>query len=188
MNLDKHKSNVFSQYGEDGVIKRILEIAEVKTGWCLDIGAWDGIKFSNIRNALTHSKFGLRAVFVEADRKRWERLKDNYSDLSYVQCVNQFVKPIQVNFIVGRYAKMFGIQKIIFNIDIDGEHHLYVDKMKWDWLIVVAEWNNRGDTSELQPLLDIAAREEYVLVCKTNSNLIFVPKDLADKIEEAEKE
>jgi hypothetical protein len=35
------KSNTYSQTGEDGIIKKILEVIHQNDKWCVDFGTWD---------------------------------------------------------------------------------------------------------------------------------------------------
>lgn len=65
----------YSQNNEQEVI---LKYFEGQTGVFLDIGANDGVTFSNVR-AL--AELGWRGVFVEPSPKAFERLKANYEGL-----------------------------------------------------------------------------------------------------------
>ena len=47
-NLLQFKKTVYSQFGEDGIIEKILSEIGTKNRWAVDIGAYDGIKHSNI--------------------------------------------------------------------------------------------------------------------------------------------
>jgi hypothetical protein len=57
--LLKYKKNIFSQSGEDGIIKEVfkrLEISNVKLDKnCYEFGAWDGIHLSNTYNLIKNS-------------------------------------------------------------------------------------------------------------------------------------
>ena len=41
-------SNIFSQNGEDGILYELLTDLNIKDGFLVDIGAWNGIYLSNI--------------------------------------------------------------------------------------------------------------------------------------------
>ncbi len=47
INLSNYRINYFSQFGEDGVIEKLFEIAGINTGYLVEFGAWDGIYLSN---------------------------------------------------------------------------------------------------------------------------------------------
>lgn len=44
--FESYASNVTSQRGEDGIIQKILEVLDIKDGWCVDVGAY-GMDNSN---------------------------------------------------------------------------------------------------------------------------------------------
>ena len=45
--LQDFKKNYHSQGGEDGIIEKILEEAEIEDGLFVEFGAWDGVFLSN---------------------------------------------------------------------------------------------------------------------------------------------
>ncbi len=55
--LLEFKDNNYSQTGEDGVIKKILEILPENDNWCVEFGAWDGIFLSNVKNLIEHASY-----------------------------------------------------------------------------------------------------------------------------------
>src|ERR1700675_5033925 len=73
--LIDYRSNIHSQFGEDGVIERVFAVVGETTRTCCEFGAWDGIHFSNTRALVER---GWRGVFVEADPERFEELRDLY--------------------------------------------------------------------------------------------------------------
>jgi len=47
--LSSYQNNIYSQFGEDGIIEEILNRINRKaelSGWCVESGAWDGIYLS----------------------------------------------------------------------------------------------------------------------------------------------
>ena len=46
-NLLEYKKHIFSQNGEDGIIEKIFEVIDVEHRTCFEVGAGDGIRFSN---------------------------------------------------------------------------------------------------------------------------------------------
>lgn len=42
--LLERRRDVFSQDGEDGIIEAILDVLPGRNHWCVEIGAWDGLK------------------------------------------------------------------------------------------------------------------------------------------------
>jgi hypothetical protein len=87
--LIKHASNVTSQFGEDGIIGKALELLPERNRWCIEFGAWDGKKYSNTYNLIT--AHGYRGVLIEADPVRFRDL----------QCTHDAQKNILINAAVG---------------------------------------------------------------------------------------
>ena len=50
--LSAHAGRVYSQGKQDGILEAILSALDVKAGISVEIGAWDGITYSNTRNLL----------------------------------------------------------------------------------------------------------------------------------------
>jgi len=66
--LYEYSSNVFSQFGEDGITKKILEFLDINSGIVLEIGAWDGFFLSNTANLWSKNE-NFKAILLEADIK-----------------------------------------------------------------------------------------------------------------------
>ena len=81
--------NVHSQCGEDGVLERLFEILGCTTGWAVELGAADGVWFSNTRNLIVHRAWS--AVLIECDPAPYSRLRENYRDRPDVHCVRRLV-------------------------------------------------------------------------------------------------
>lgn len=64
MNYIQYSSNTFSQNGEDGIIKKIIEELNLKISemWVVDVGAYDGISYSNVRALIEQD---CNAVMIE---------------------------------------------------------------------------------------------------------------------------
>jgi hypothetical protein len=45
--LNAFARDIASQCGEDGIIQKIFEIIGCENRWCVEFGAWDGMKYSN---------------------------------------------------------------------------------------------------------------------------------------------
>ena len=61
---DAANRNVYSQFGEDGVIEKWLEVYGSGSEWCFEVGAHNGKQFSN---TLRLREEGWSALLVEAD-------------------------------------------------------------------------------------------------------------------------
>ena len=70
----KYRENYYSQNGEDGIIKKIIEdlkLEKNKLSVC-EFGAWDGIHFSNTFNLV--EKFNAKALYIEGDEEKFKSL------------------------------------------------------------------------------------------------------------------
>ena len=62
--LQEFRRDVTSQYGEDGIIEKTLELLDEPTKWCVEFGAWDGRHLSNTYDLIVNK--GYSAVMIEA--------------------------------------------------------------------------------------------------------------------------
>ena len=64
----KFRKNIYSQFGEDGIIEVILNRLDDKLDkTCCECGAWDGINLSNCYNLIKNKNYS--ALLIEADKK-----------------------------------------------------------------------------------------------------------------------
>jgi hypothetical protein len=88
MGLTEHMNNKFSQSGQDGVIQYIFDTLNIKKGFFVEFGAWDGITMSNCRHLFEK---GWSGIFIEADKKKYDNLRQNYKDDDQIRCLHEFV-------------------------------------------------------------------------------------------------
>lgn len=69
--LNVFRWNVYSENGEDGVIKEIFRRLGVNTGWFCEFGAWDGRYGSNSYKLLRERWHG---IMIEGNPARFQRL------------------------------------------------------------------------------------------------------------------
>jgi hypothetical protein len=87
MNLLHYRDNVYSQFGEDGIIQEICSRLGIKTGWFVEFGAWDGRHLSNTYNLVAHK--GWQGVFIECDPEKYRALlqtKAAFPDRLHTMC------------------------------------------------------------------------------------------------------
>jgi len=115
-------NNYYSHNGEDWVIDQLLEGLGIKTGWFVDVGAWDGIYLSNTYR-LVHQ--GWQGVEVEGDLNRYEQLFKNMEKFK-VWCVCSMVQ-----------AKgIAGLDRLLQNTPVPQDFEvLSVDVDSWDYWI-----------------------------------------------------
>jgi len=184
--------NEYSQFGEDGILEKILEKIESKDGWCVEFGAWDGIHLSNTFNLIKNK--GYRPVLIEADKKKFQDLQRNMAPFNAV-LINEFVEFEGANTldnILGRTSipKNFDF----LSIDIDGNDYWIFDSLvDYRPKVICIEYNPSipNDVDYVQPrdfsvkrgagamsLCQLAKRKSYELIATTRCNLFFVDKEL----------
>ena len=98
MHYDKFKMNILSQNGEDGVLLRLMNELDIEpsSSWCVDVGAYDGIAYSNVRQFINQ---GANAVMIEPSivggggEPKFEHLVDLPKEFSNVIVFNYAVIP-----------------------------------------------------------------------------------------------
>ncbi|HZO37444.1 MAG TPA: hypothetical protein VFB41_11295 [Solirubrobacteraceae bacterium] len=184
-----HRSNVYSQNGEDGVLAEIFRRLGREPQWVVEFGAWDGRHMSNSWRLL---EAGANGVLIEADPVKYEELVSNVAGLDGdVTPLNAFVTPGPDS----NLAELLGSTSIpkdfdLLSLDTDGP-----DVPIWQALagfepkVVCVETNGivppeeliSVDGSSLVGACRVGTEKGYRLVCHTG-NGIFVREDLVDQL------
>ena len=191
--LAQYARNLYSQFGEDGILAKIFEVIGTANRWCAEVGASDGITWSNTRRLIEQ---GWDAVQIEGDDDRAARLAVRYKNNSKVH-----VYPCRVDLIAGptledilaRAGCPTDLDLLV--IDVDGEdYHFFNSLWKYKPRVVMVEYNseplhpeqvpaigegNIQTQAGFKPLLGVAYARGYFSLCRTNVNLICVREDLA---------
>ena len=202
LELRKYERSVFSQFGEDGVIERLLALIEPSSKYAVEFGASEGIALSNVRNLLVNR--GWSGLMIEGDDQRAGRLAENYRTMPQVQTRSAYVFP-------GNVETLFdhaGVPKDldVLSIDIDSNDY-YVWRAIHDYRpkIVVIEYNpgypppsravvafhpfNHWDGSDyygasIQAMYELGREKGYELVHVESSgaNLFFVDRPYFERL------
>ena len=139
--LNTYKNNIFSQFGEDGIIKEILRRLDISSGTAIEFGAWDGVLLSNTAALWTGSNW--KGVLIEAGTEKFDFLKKVCANHKCV-CINEFVKPTGAGSLEDILERN-SIQPsdiTLLSIDIDGnEYHILNGLKKIHPAILVMEYN-----------------------------------------------
>lgn len=185
--LSSFKKNIFSQFGEDGIIEKIFEIIPIKSKICVEFGAWDGIWLSNTANLWKNK--GWKGVLIEGNLEKYKEIYDNSigSDV------------IAIHSMVGFDNKYSSIDCILKNqninfvdllsIDIDGNEYYILENLVSRPSVLVVEYNptipywidcfqkeNEYFGASVAALERVAISKGYVLVGTTETNLFFIDK------------
>ena len=188
-----HCKNIYSQRGDDGIIRKIFEIMGIKKGFFVEFGAWDGIFLSNCRQLFSEDWDG---VFIEASERKFNQLSFNYKDFPNIICVNEFVahaaalRGRTIDEIAQEYFPRREIDLLV--IDIDGLDYKIFESMDIRPKVVCIEggfpWHpqlknmvpdNIACFNLQQPLsviIEIGKKKGYEAVC-FNQNTYFVRKE-----------
>lgn len=193
INLHDFKNNIYSQSGEDGIIKKILENIQVqKSNEFVEFGAHDGKTNSNCFNLLKEEKyFGL---FIEPDKKRFQKLNSNTQNMN-CKNINSIVS-VQGDYSLNNILKENNISENfdILSIDIDGyDYQIFKSLQSYRPKIVIIEYNPTipNDVEYIQPenfkrrhgssaksLIMLGIEKGYKPVAITDTNLFLITDEI----------
>jgi hypothetical protein len=186
------KADVYSQTGEDGIIKKILETLPKRDKWCVEFGAWDGRYLSNTRNLIDN--YGYSAVLIEGSKEKFTDLQKNCVENDKVVAINQFVgftgeDNLDHILATTQIPKDFDF----LSIDIDGnDYHAWSTVVEYKPKAVCIEFNptiptevhfvQAADPSvtqgcSLSALVELGKKKGYELVSVLPFNAFFVRSD-----------
>lgn len=190
--LLQYKSNVTSQYGEDGIIAHIVSVIRPDNHYCIEFGAWDGKHYSNCYNLLANE--GWSGLMIEADPGKYGDLRKTYAGnerVATLNCMVDFEGPNTLdNILTDEDApKAPGV----LSIDIDGnDFHIFESLSGYKPELILIEFNptipndvlfvqersfdvNHG--CSLLALTALAGTKGYELAVSTETNAFFVRSD-----------
>lgn len=189
LDLLAYKQNIFSQNGEDGIVRRIFEMIGSGSERCCEFGAWDGIHLSNCRQLILQ---GWKGIMIEGDVSKYRQLIQTYEGNSRVQCLHAFVDGV-----ANKLSNVAGEAEVadldFLSIDIDGLDYEIFESLDVRPRVICIEVNaghNPLSRDRLprdiakdnigQPLgvfSEIANAKGYGLVCYTG-NAFYVRNDV----------
>jgi hypothetical protein len=128
---------VYSQNGEDGIIKEMLRRLGIQKGTFLEIGAESGIECNCARLAREE---GWRGFFVEGDPAAFKMLRENYRTMPGVTAINAWVTASNVEQLLASHDVPQDLE--FLSLDIDGnDYWVYQAMDQWRPSILVMEYN-----------------------------------------------
>ena len=192
--LLKHRRNVTSQSGEDGIIAKIFEVLRDHAKVCVELGAWDGKHHSNTYDLIRSQ--GWSGYLIEANAEKFKALEENYRGVRGATLIQRRVRldPGQ-----GTLDEVLAEHKCpeevdLLSIDIDGnDYYVWEGLTRYSPKVVLIEFNptvpndvlfvqdrsfevNQG--CSLLALTELAQEKGYQLVCATETNAFFVSNEL----------
>lgn len=196
IDLLEYKKNIFSQNGEDGVIEKIFDIIGVKNKICCEFGAWDGVRFCNVRNLIINKCW--KGILIEANEERCSKIKDNYSD-SDIFIINSYVdsEKNKLSFLIKNNTDLKDIDIDFLSIDIDGLDYEIFESLDFYPNVICIEVNaghNPNDIIKIKKNIakknigqslkifsTIAEKKGYSLVAYTGNAFYIKNELLSDK-------
>ena len=187
--LSEFAGNATSQYGEDGIIGKVLEVIGPGDKWCVEFGSWDGKNCSNTFSLI--DKMDYSAVLIEGHPGRFKDLVKTFEGNEKVTTFNAMVGFDRGN-CLDRLLETTEIPTDfdLLSIDIDGnDYHVWEAMEHYRPKVVVIEFNPTipDEVEFIQPkdmsvtqgssLLSIdklARTKGYELVATTLVNAVFV--------------
>ena len=205
MTLESYRSNVYSQFGEDGILEELLDRLQQAriqlTNWCVELGAWDGVHLSNTCNLIRNR--GFSAVLIEGEVQRFKDLVASHPKEDVVK-VCQFVG-LDGETSFENILRTTPVPRDfdVLSIDIDGCDYWLLDSLSfYEPKIVCVEFNPTipNGVEYVQPrdlslqkgssplsLVKLATQRGYTLVAATDTNLILLRAPLAQQLNLEEK-
>ena len=200
--LSDFSYNKYSQYGEDGIVKKIFKIIGTESKICLEVGAGDGPGGSNI--AYLWKDLGWKAILIEGDPERLETLEaslENYSNCTLVKTYIE--KDETLGKTIDSIVNDLGINKLdLLSLDVDGNDYHIFESLKIHPRVIIIEFNltipyyrdvyqQYSDHSwdigcSVASLQRLGKQKGYELVAVTDVNAIFVDTMYFDKFCEYE--
>jgi hypothetical protein len=182
-----YRSDVASQFGEDGIIEKIFEILPPSNKWCVEFGAWDGKFMSNTYN-LIHSK-GWSGVLIDGNPEKLKEVHKTHAGKPVI-AVPAFVGWSGKDSLDALLERTeIPLDFDFLSIDIDGnDYHVWKASTKYRPKVVVIEFNptipdtiefvqeanqNVVQGNSILSMVKLAKEKEYELICVNQENAFF---------------
>jgi len=141
MKLLDFRSNYTSQCGQDGVLAKVFDVLGIRSGYCVEFGAWDGLYLSNTRQWLQSPQFS--GCLIEGDHVRFQALKKLYGTRTDVHTINTFVSidgENSLDSILQRVGAPVDFDLLSIDIDCD-DYHIWSSLQHFKPKLVLIETN-----------------------------------------------
>jgi hypothetical protein len=145
LRLSQTTAGGYSQHGEHGVIDAVFGQIGVTSRTCVEFGAYDLKRFSNVYPLWTS---GWRTLLIEGDARRYAKLRSDYAahpqhGEQRVHIVNRFVAQTGADRLDAILTEHdFPTDLDLLCIDVDGlDFHIWRGLQKFEPRLVVIEYN-----------------------------------------------
>ena len=185
--LSDFKRNVYSQWGEDGIIEQIFSVIGTSSKIAVEFGAADGFAFSNTANLWTSDRSWV-AYLIESNSLAYNSLVNNVASYPCVPIHRSVgISPTDC---LEAILNEFGVDSTIdiLSIDIDGnDYYIFENLAALRPRLVICEYNptipahldlyatyNNYMGCSVAALQRVAKNKGYSLVAITETNCFFV--------------
>lgn len=184
--LTDYSKNIYSQHGEDGILKKIFSLIEVKHKTCIEFGAWDALYLSTTAQFWKDQDW--HAVLIEGDEVKYQEMLENSKDYQVlpIMAMVGYGPKDNLDFLLNKHKAPKKYDLLV--IDVDGDdYYIWEAVTKIKPRVVVCEFNStipphmdlkqqKGKRSGcgILPLTKLAEKKGYFLVALTRTNAIFV--------------
>lgn len=141
--LNKYERQVFSQYGEDGIISEIFRRLEINRGFFVEFGVESGIE-CNTTNLLVKQWKG---VWIDGSENYYNKIQEDFSDeieSKQLQVLNNFVTPENVEDLFNKLEVPKDFDFLSIDIDYN-DYHVWKNLKNFKPKVVVIEYNATFD-------------------------------------------
>lgn len=183
--LLENRDNIYSDNGEDGILKCIMEKLGIECGTCCEFGAWDGKYCSNTFNLVKEKNW--KALYIEGDEEKYKDLLVTQKEYPTITPVCAFVSGTNLDSLI--LDNGFPEDLDLLSIDVDSiDYEIWKGLEKVRPKIVIIEpcnstplweksthYEGRGASPFL--IKQLAKEKGYRFLC-TTGNLFFIRDDI----------
>ncbi len=188
------ESNIYSQFGEDGLIRGVLEWIGTENRWCFECGASDGVLYSNTK---VLREDGWAAVLIERDARLVADLLKTAANETNSRVVGMEIdKDLPLDDVLEAAGAPHELDLGI--IDVDGQDYwLWSDLVLFTPRVMLVECAYRNHNAPIpergaprrnrhnQPLqagldsiIELGTSKGYRALAATPCNVLFVRQDV----------
>lgn len=173
--LQGKASNVYTQFGEDGLIEAVFDRIGETNRQCFEIGAADGVFYSN---TLRLREQGWLALLMESDSVQYGKLNEDFGKQSI--CLHGHFDDIYPVLVEHKFERDLDLGVI----DIDGQDYYLWETLTFKPRVMLVEIHPdsheplpvRGEPGQagLSVIRRLGESKGYTLVATTYCNALFV--------------
>jgi hypothetical protein len=166
-NLRDYEFKVFSQWGEDGILQRLVKVVEIKNRTFIEFGVEDFFE-SNCRYLLMKDNWS--GLVIDGSSSNMNRLKGSYFFWKHhLIAVDAFITRDNINDLLARSA--FDEDLGILSVDLDGNDYHVLEKITFFRpRILICEYNSVFGPSRK---ISVPYDENFMRTTKHSSNLYW---------------